>query len=319
VNAPGPPPELRRLESPEEEARALVDRVAALHSTGVPYEETAILYRTNARSADFEEALHAAGIPFQGAALLAREGARGLLKALRRAPAGSSVAEVVAAAAAGQGLLVPAPDGLGERELTRQNDLARLVRLAEEYDGDGVAGFVAHLHDRFGDGGNRGVHLLTYHRAKGLEFDAVFLPRLEEKELPSKLARTAAALAEERRLLYVGLTRARRHLLVTWSGKPSRFLRELGVTAASGPAAPRARTPEPDDPAYRALKSWRLERARADDLPAYVVFHNATLEEIARRIPRSLAELGAVPGVGPAKLERYGEDVLAALATTAPS
>jgi superfamily II DNA helicase RecQ len=74
------------------------------------------------------------------------------------------------------------------------------------------------------------------------------------------------------------------------------------------------RAAEPDDPLYAALKRWRLERATADDLPAYVVFHNSTLAEIAQRRPRSIAELASVPGVGPAKLERYGADVLAALA-----
>jgi len=317
VHADGPPPVLRGFASPEDEARALVDAIRALHADGVPLEEVAVLFRTNARSADFEEALHAARVPFQGAALLGREGARQLLKALRRA-AGGSVAEVVARVAREQGLVTPPPDGLGERELTRQNDLARLVRLAGEWDDadSGVEAFVAQLHARFGAAAGTGVHLLTYHRAKGLEFDAVFLPRLEEKELPSRLARTQEALAEERRLLYVGITRARHHLSITWSGKPSRFLAELGVRGGEPPAARAARAAEPDDPAYRALKTWRLERAKADDLPAYVVFHNATLEEIARRTPRSLAELAAVPGVGPAKLERYGEDVLAALAAT---
>ena len=75
------------------------------------------------------------------------------------------------------------------------------------------------------------------------------------------------------------------------------------------------RRAEAEPPAgFEALKAWRLTRARADEVPAYVVFHNATLEEIAARRPRSLAELAAVPGVGPAKLERYGEEVLAALA-----
>ena len=65
---------------------------------------------------------------------------------------------------------------------------------------------------------------------------------------------------------------------------------------------------------FEALKQWRLARARRDEVPAYLVFHNSTLEEIAGRHPRSLAELAAVPGVGPAKLERYGDEVLAALA-----
>ena len=104
------------------------------------------------------------------------------------------------------------------------------------------------------------------------------------------------------------MTRAKRHLAITWSGRPSRFLCELGVEAG-----PSRREPEPDDPIYAALKQWRLRRATADALPAYVVFHNTTLAEIAGRRPRDLAELGAVPGVGPAKLERYGEEVLAVL------
>jgi ATP-dependent DNA helicase RecQ len=69
----------------------------------------------------------------------------------------------------------------------------------------------------------------------------------------------------------------------------------------------------PDDPIFAALKAWRLERARADELPAYVVFHDRTLAEIATRRPGSLFELAEVPGVGPAKLERYGAEVLAAL------
>src|SRR6185437_1125767 len=122
------------------------------------------------------------------------------------------------------GWLPDPPDKLGERELTRQVDLARLVRLAEAFDDGGhtAADFVAELRRRFDPGGDgaRGVQLLTYHRAKGLEFTAVFLPRLNDKELPSRLARTDDERAEERRLLYVGLTRARRVLSLSWSGKP---------------------------------------------------------------------------------------------------
>jgi DNA helicase-2/ATP-dependent DNA helicase PcrA len=208
-----------------------------------------------------------------------------------------------------QGMLEVIPDKLGEREMTRQNDLARLVKLADEFGEGTVAEFVASLEERFGTTSGRGVHLLTYHRAKGLEFDAVFLPRIEERELPSKLSKTDAAIAEERRLLYVGLTRAKRHLTVTWAGKPSRFLAELDVQA---PAPPKPT--EPDDPAYEALKRWRLATAKAEERPAYVIFHNSTLAEIVRRAPTTREELAAVPGVGPAKLERYGDDVLATLA-----
>jgi DNA helicase-2/ATP-dependent DNA helicase PcrA len=275
----------------------------------------AVLVRTNARAGSFEEVFHEAEIPFQGAALLTRDGARQLLKALRGRDETQAAAEVARVARA-QGLADAPPDGLGEREQTRQSDLARIVRLAREFDhGRGTVGaFVADLEARFGQNVEvRGAHLLTLHRAKGLEFEAVFLPRVEERELPSKRAR-GAALAEERRLLYVGLTRAKRHLHVTWSGRPSRFLGELGIETRARPARP---DPESLPPAFAELREWRRRRAQADAVPAYVIFHDTTLAEIARRGPRSLQELATVPGVGPAKLDRYGDEVLGSLRTVA--
>jgi DNA helicase-2/ATP-dependent DNA helicase PcrA len=304
----GEAPVTRSFGEAEDEAAFIVERMRDLHAGGTAYEEMALLIRTNARSADFEEALTDAEIPSQGAALLSRDGARQLLKALRGS--GASVSELRRLALE-QGMLEVIPDKLGEREVTRQNDLARLVRLAKEFGEGTVAEFIAQLEERFGSNSGKGVHLLTYHRAKGLEFDAVFLPRLEERELPSKLSKTDAAIAEERRLLYVGLTRAKRHLTVTWSGKPSRFLAELDIETHALPAA---KAVEPDDPLYAVLKRWRLETAKAEERPAYVIFHNSTLAEIVRRSPRSREELAAVPGVGPAKLDRYGDDLLAVLA-----
>jgi DNA helicase II / ATP-dependent DNA helicase PcrA len=297
----GPEPVTRSFDGAHLEAGFVVEQIRELHEAGTPHEEMAILFRTNARSADYEEALSEAGIPSQGAALMAREAAKQLLKAMRGRPL-SDVRRV----AREQGMLETIPDRLGEREVTRQNDLARLVRLAEEFEGT-VDELTAYLQERFGTHAGRGVHLLTYHRAKGLEFEAVFLPRLEEKELPSKLSKTPDALAEERRLLYVGLTRAKRHLCITWSGKPSRFLAELDLRA------PAPKPVEPDDPLYATLKEWRLKTAKAEEKPAYVIFHNSTLAEIVRRAPRTREELAAVPGVGPAKLERYGDALLAAL------
>jgi superfamily II DNA helicase RecQ len=59
------------------------------------------------------------------------------------------------------------------------------------------------------------------------------------------------------------------------------------------------------------LRDWRLERAKADNVPPYVVFHDSVLQAIAAARPASLGELAQISGVGPAKLERYGEEVLA--------
>jgi DNA helicase-2/ATP-dependent DNA helicase PcrA len=266
----GPEPDVRP-------AVAVAKRIGELAAAGVPLEEQAVLVRTNARAADFEEELHDAGIPFQGASLLARDAARRLLKALPSDPV--PAAEVVRSVAVAQGWLEDPPEKLGEREQTRQADLARLVRLAEQFDGV-VPEFVEWLRERFGASAGRGVHLLTLHRAKGLEFEAVHLPRLEENELPHR----RADVDEERRLLYVGLTRAKRHLLVTWSGKPSRFLAELGASAARPPTAKRAapnlgELPPASAPARvapsarRPTRSPRLRRlpqrdARGDRRPA---------------------------------------------------
>jgi len=301
----GDEPVVTAFTSPAAEAAAIV---AAIRAAEVPLEEIAILCRTNARLTDFEEALHEAAIPFQGSSLLDRDAARRLVRRLERSDRGAS--DAVRATALEAGWLEELPDRLGERELVRQTDLARLVALADGFEGDAAA-FVADLRRRFDAGGEdtRGVNLLTLHKAKGLEFDTVFIPRLEEKELPSRQARTPEEVDEERRLLYVGMTRAKRTLWLTWSAKRSRFVAELGH--AWTPDAPR--TAREWTPAGERLRVWRLARAREDGVPPYVVFHDAVLHAIADAQPKSLGDLSQIAEVGPAKLARYGDAVLSLL------
>jgi DNA helicase-2/ATP-dependent DNA helicase PcrA len=175
-----------------------------------------------------------------------------------------------------------------------------------------------------------GVNLLTYHRAKGLEWDAVFLPSLEEGLLPVRQAKDEDAIAEERRLLYVGVTRARRYLTLSWAARrvnpggratsrqPSRFLVSLAVRS-SQPVRLRGRRVDQAsafvaDPALLGrLQAWRRERAQRDGVPAYVVAEDATLAAIAEAQPRSVEALHGVRGIGPVRLERYGAEILTIL------
>ncbi|MEO8423421.1 MAG: ATP-dependent DNA helicase UvrD2 [Actinomycetota bacterium] len=323
----GPPVIARPIHDVEEEVASVVQAVDKLRADGVVLEEMAVLYRINARSEAFEEAFAAAGIPYQvrDGAFLRRPGPKAALQRLKRPPAGS-VTQVVNDVTDALGF-DPQTEADADEEVTRQADLARLRALAEEFDGahdhGEVAAFVEELGRRFStEHSGRGVNLLTYHRAKGLEFDAVFLPRLLDGELPFRSGRAKAEPDEERRLLYVGITRARTYLFLTWATdaktKPSPFLDELGVRTPSAPRRPssaRIRLPRAGGPVLERLKEWRKARARADGVPAYVIFHDKTLEEIAELLPKDWADLASISGVGPTKLERYGDEVLAVVAT----
>jgi DNA helicase-2/ATP-dependent DNA helicase PcrA len=186
-----------------------------------------------------------------------------------------------------------------------------------------------------------GVTLATVHTTKGLEWPHVVVHDVRGDLYPHRLADDTE---EERRIFHVAVTRGRRSVAVTASGPPSPFVAELasarpadtpwpdepailpgtggpgGRSAldASGSRAKAERT-EPQGPREAALREtlteWRRERSKADGVPAYVVFDNKTLDAIARVEPTNLVELGAISGIGPAKLERYGADVLGLVAS----
>ncbi|MBO9521618.1 MAG: ATP-dependent DNA helicase UvrD2 [Nocardioidaceae bacterium] len=243
-------PELRWQEAPDEvaEAEAVATEIARLRDTGVPLREMAVLFRINAQSEAFEEALASRSIPYvvRGAARFFERPevrqALALLRASLRAgeAARDGLVDQVRAVLAGMGWNAEAPSGRGQAR-DRWESLTALVSQAEEYAGGELAptleGFVTELDRRATEQHApvaEGVTLATLHTAKGLEWDAVFLAGLQEGSMPITYADTPAAVEEERRLLYVGITRARKHLSLSWAlarnpggqarRKPSRFL-----------------------------------------------------------------------------------------------
>ncbi len=352
---PGPPPVITPHRSPADELDALAGWVRARVSDGVAPTEIAVLVRMNAQLEPIEDILTRAGIAYQvrGQAFYARAEVRAALASLRRRGPGERGPELAAAIrerwAADLGYEPDAgPGGVarGDEARERQASLETLLAIVDgvvraEPDAD-AARLVGELEARAAhehQGGPGGVNLLTYHRAKGLEWDAVYLPSLEEGILPIRQAMDDDdALAEERRLLYVGITRARRYLTLSWAERresrgresrrqPSRFLLDLRerpartVRTLPGPP-PVARSPRPGtdgDPLFAALREWRTARAREAAVPPYVIAHDATLAAIAEARPRSLSALRRVRGMGPAKLEKYGDEILAVIeASKAP-
>lgn len=338
----GPMPELHPHADGDAETATVLARVRSLTRDGVPPTEIAILVRTNAQLVGFEGALTAAGIAFtvRGTRFFARPDVRAAIRALRPDVAGP-LGEIVAGrwrTELGFDEADPPAGGSGPEARDRHAALVTLLTMARELEAAQpdatVADFVADLARRSAaeadaEAAGNGVILSTIHRAKGLEWDAVFLPQLEEGTLPIRQsASDAVALAEERRLLCVGITRARRHLVLSWAAsrvgpkgsvraRPSRFIAELRPSAVARPA-PKRGAPAPtyelspaDEPLLEQLMAWRLERARADGVPAYVVADNKTLAAIASRRPSNEAALLRVPGIGQRKVAMYGEEILA--------
>ncbi|OBH17646.1 ATP-dependent DNA helicase UvrD2 [Mycolicibacter sinensis] len=362
---PGPVPTFREYPDEVAEAAAVATSIARLIEGGTAPAEIAVLYRINAQSEVYEEALTEAGIAYQvrgGEGFFTRQEIRQALVALRRAAergADGPLPDTVRGVLEPLGLTAEPPSGAKARERWEAlGALAELVddEVAQRPDLD-LPGLLAELRMR-ADARHpptvQGVTLASLHAAKGLEWDAVFLVGLADGTLPISHALAhgpdSEAVEEERRLLYVGVTRARVHLALSWalarapggraSRKPSRFLSGIAPqadAAASSPTRRRARgapkhcrvcskalaTPaaimlsrcetcaaEVDTELLVALKDWRLRTATELKVPAYIVFSDNTLTAIAEMLPTDEAALVAIPGIGARKLEQFGSDVL---------
>jgi DNA helicase-2/ATP-dependent DNA helicase PcrA len=235
--APGPEPVVTRYADEEAEATGVAASIAALTRTGVAPNEIAVLLRINAHMERFERALSDANLPYvvRGAERFydrpeVRQALVLLRGAARAAGAGNDATglpgELPAAvrhvlASAGLTAVPPAARG-AVRE--RWESLAAIAGLADALaaarPAATLAEFAAELVERESTGHApvaAAVTLATMHAAKGLEWDAVMLPGLTEGIMPIVHARTAEAIEEERRLLYVAVTRARVHLALSWA------------------------------------------------------------------------------------------------------
>ncbi len=257
---PGPDPEIRVFPDEVTEAVAVARRCAELIASGTPAQEIAILFRANAQSETYEEALADAGVPYVlrgGERFFERAEIRQAMASLRAATRAESGDEdedlpgTVSSVLSGLGWQPERPPpGGAARE--RWEALASLVRLASAFQPASLEGFVADLARRAEQQHVptvAGVTLASLHSAKGLEWDAVFLVGLAEGTLPTSYARSFEALEEERRLLYVGITRARQWLWLSLgearspggrARRPCRFLPALN----SNPSAPSKQTPK---------------------------------------------------------------------------
>lgn len=367
VPGDGPAPQITAYADDQAEADAVASLVRARIDAGESPASIAVLYRINAQSAELERAMAERSVPvalrgserfFQRPEV--REAVtrlRGAARAGASGPAGQEARAVLIEA--GWQSEAPATTG-AVRE--RWESLAAIIALADA--APTLSELVEEL-DRRAEAQHApsadAVTLASLHSAKGLEWDRVIIIGCSDGLIPFAQASSDEALAEERRLLYVGITRARRHLHLTWSrsrqpGKgsyrePSRFLDTLqgaGLAAGAGDDASvrrgsgtrtrergrkaparcricrkalvtppertmmRCRTcPSSIDPALLdALREWRSATAREREVPAYVVFTDATLAAIAEHRPSTSQALLDIPGIGPAKLEAYGSTVL---------
>jgi DNA helicase-2/ATP-dependent DNA helicase PcrA len=266
----GPRPVLTEYPDDAAETAGLATAIRALIAAGVPAREIAVLVRINADTERFELALAEAGVPYvvRGAErFYERPVVRQALVLLRGAARGEA-ADAAAGEADGGALpssvrhvltgigfsaaSPPAPAG-GAAARERWESLTAIAQLADDMHAArpqaGLGEFAAEL-TRRADLGHaplvEGVTLASMHAAKGLEWDAVLLPGLVEGLMPIVHARTPEAVEEERRLLYVAVTRAREHLYLSWSparaggqgrgaGRPrSRFLDDIRLGRRGG-------------------------------------------------------------------------------------
>ena len=333
----------RTYDDDRAEAEGVAASIADLIDAGMAPHSIAVLMRSNVLAQAFEDALGARGIPVAvagGKAFFARDDVRTAISRLRAAAAAAtddgSVGEIVRDVLSGVGWAPEAPSGQAGSE--RWSNMNAIVGWADDSQAQTLSAFVAELDERVAyqvEPDKAGVELATIHAAKGLEWDAVFLVGVAEGLLPISYAKTAAAREEERRLLYVAVTRARDLLTLSWARsrgadgrgkrKRSRLLdgiwpeeARVGAPKKKVRASTRALNQAFEEEAspqaielFGRLKAWRLEVSRQAGVPPFAVFTDQTLRDIAQAMPKNTTQLRVIRGIGDVKVQRFAAPVLA--------
>lgn len=326
------------------EAASIAARIRRKIAAGTAPQDIAILYRTNAQSEAFENALADSGVSYVvrgGNRFFARRDVRDAIVLLRGASKsaqdGLTLTQIVqeTLATTGWASTPPAGRGAARERWDALNALVGLAQNLQETRDATLADLLADLDDRAQNQHAPtvdGVTLASLHAAKGLEWDVVFLAGLSEGLMPISLAETAEAVAEERRLLYVGITRAKLELEMSYSQsrnansrgtrQRSRFL--AGLWEQGGQASLRNRgrgllgqeiagPNEIDDDLLVKLTTWRNSRAVAAELTPAAVLPTAVLQRLATSRPTSIEALLQVRSVGPERADRWGDEVLSVI------
>jgi DNA helicase-2/ATP-dependent DNA helicase PcrA len=228
IRPKGDEPEILEFNSKEQESDWVAARIKDLLSSGTKASQIAVLYRINAQSEQIENALAKAGVEYQvrgGARYFSRPeimSAVRLVRAEAANPSGNNLYETVSAIARSLGWQSITPDVAGA-QLEQWEALNSLVQIADELGKDAtIQMFANELEERQRsqhEPTRESITLSTMHAAKGLEYKAVFIIGAVEGYLPISYAKTELQIAEEQRLFYVAVTRAKDSLFITWANK----------------------------------------------------------------------------------------------------
>ncbi len=304
-----------RCATEQEELTSICQQVIRLHSVAGSWNSIAVLARTNKLASEIASALLDARVPVQDT----RPG-RGYVAALAEASSlGSRHALAVWAAD-----VIDTPDNNSSDD---SKEIATLIRsyLSEHPSGpvDGRS-FQSWATTTAQTSPQQGVEVLTFHAAKGREWNAVIVSGAETGLLPHSSATSPEAQKEEGRLAYVACTRAAQHLVITWTDRrggkrtgPSELLRKLPlgemIVSAPTPEIQARRKAAPViDPLAVALNQWRQTAARASNCAPEAVLTDSEMQRLVLANPQSDSDIVAV--LGPIIGTRYSARILAAIA-----